>query len=75
MDDGPHDPVVAERQQLLPRSVPGVPAAEGSCGLVRKHDVVLGVVEHGLNSVLLKRVIVIRQLLNATVKKTFHPNV
>ena len=33
--------------------LPGVPAAEGGGGLVREHDVVLGVVEHGLGLVLL----------------------
>ena len=33
--------------------LPGVPAAEGGGGLVGEHDVVLGVVEHGLGLVLL----------------------
>ena len=34
--------------------LPGVPAAEGGGGLVGEHDVVLGVVEHGLGLVLLE---------------------
>ena len=53
MDHPPHRAVVAQGQQLLPAGVPGVPGAEGGGGLVREHDVVLRVVEHGLGHVLL----------------------
>ena len=53
MDHPPHRAIVTERQQLLPASVPRVPGAEGGGGLVREHDVVLRVVEHGLGHVLL----------------------
>ena len=49
----PHTAIVAQGQQLLPAGVPSVPGAQWGRGLVREHDEVLRVVEHGLGLVLL----------------------
>ena len=53
MDQPPHRPVVAERQQLLPAGVPGVPGAEAGGCLVREHDEVLALVKNCLGLELL----------------------
>ena len=44
---------MAQRHQLLARRVSGVPRAQTFSGLIRHHDVVLGVVEDGAAPVLL----------------------
>jgi hypothetical protein len=53
VDDPPDGAVVSEGEELLPAGVPGVPAAQRGRRLVRKHHVVLRVVEYGLRAVLL----------------------
>ena len=53
MDQPAHGAVVTQGQKLLPAGVPRVPGAQGGGRLVWEHDVVLGVIEHGLGHVLL----------------------
>ena len=49
----PHWAVVAERQELFPAGVPGVPGTQTGRGLVRKHDEVLALVKNCLRLELL----------------------
>ena len=53
MDQPPHWAVVAERQELFPAGVPGVPGTQTGRGLVRKHDEVLALVKNCLRLELL----------------------
>ena len=56
MDDVADGAVVSEAEQLLPRGVARVPAAQRGRRLVGEHDVVLALVEHGLRAELLRKV-------------------
>merc|ERR1719369_1391193 len=53
MNHPPDRSIMSQRQQLFSAGIPTVPAAEGGGGLVRKHNVILCLVKHGLCLILL----------------------